>query len=374
MDNLTKQEIRIKLNLVVEKLLHLEEEKEKTVEGSETTGYFKRDFGIQEWDWPQGVGLYSITKMLKSRDDEQHRQFLLNWYQMNLKNGLPSKNINTTAPLLALIDLNESLKNPEFEALTLNWAKWLMESLPRTREGGFQHVTSANGDCQGVRLNDNQIWIDTIFMTILFLNRMGLKYGRNDWVCESNYQMLLHIKYLYDKKSGLFYHGWNFNGRHNFGKVFWCRGNSWFTLGCLEYIEMFHGTMDEGIKKFITETYRNQVETLTVLQNKSGLWNTVLDDPDSYEEVSGSAAIAAGIIKGIRMGLLESKYSECARSAVAGILQNIGEDGTVFSVSGGTGMGENREHYKNILISPMAYGQALVILALCEALDMIESL
>ena len=102
---------------------------------------------------------------------------------------------------------------------------------------------------------------------------------------------------------------------------------------------MFHGTMDEGLKKFITETYRNQVEALTALQSKSGLWNTVLDDPDSYEEVSGSAAIAAGMIKGIHMGILDSKYLECARSALAGILQNIGEDGTVFSVSGGTGMG-----------------------------------
>nr|WP_314463712.1 glycoside hydrolase family 88 protein [uncultured Clostridium sp.] len=371
MDKLTKQEIRMKLNLVVEKLLHLEEDKEKPEEGRETTGYFKRDFGIQEWDWPQGVGLYGITKMLKSVDDEERRQFLLHWYQLNINNGLPSKNINTTAPLLALVELNETWKNPEFEALTLNWARWLMESLPRTREGGFQHVTSANGDRQGVRLNDNQIWIDTIFMTVLFLNRMGLKYGRSDWVSESNYQMLIHIKYLCDKKSGLFYHGWNFNGSHNFGKVFWCRGNSWFTVGSLEYIEMFHGTMEDGIKRIITETYRRQVEALTALQSKSGLWNTVLDDPDSYEEVSGSAAIAAGIIKGIRMGILDSKYLECAWSAVAGILQNIGEDGTVFSVSGGTGMGEDREHYKNILISPMAYGQALVILALCEALDMI---
>ena len=50
------------------------------------------------------------------------------------------------------------------------------------------------------------------------------------------------------------------------------------------------------------------------------------------------------------------------------ILENIDEDGTVLKVSGGTGMGMDAEHYKNILIAPMAYGQALVILALAEAL------
>ena len=50
----------------------------------------------------------------------------------------------------------------------------LAHELPaQDRGGGFQHVTSANGDRQGVRLNENEMWIDTIFMTVLFLNRMG---------------------------------------------------------------------------------------------------------------------------------------------------------------------------------------------------------
>ena len=32
-------------------------------------------------------------------------------------------------------------------------------------------------------------------------------------------------------------------------------------------------------------------------------------------------------------------------------------------------MGANEDHYKNILIAPMAYGQSLTILALAEALN-----
>jgi len=32
-------------------------------------------------------------------------------------------------------------------------------------------------------------------------------------------------------------------------------------------------------------------------------------------------------------------------------------------------MGWNREHYKNIITAPMAYGQALALLALVEALN-----
>ena len=117
------------------------------------------------------------------------------------------------------------------------------------------------------------------------------------------------------------------------------------------------------------DTYKAQVAALKKLQAPSGLWHTVLDDSTSYEEVSGSAAIACGILKGIRMGILDDSYLPCAERAINAILRNIDADGTVLNVSGGTGMGMNADHYKNILIAPMAYGQSLTILALAEALQ-----
>lgn len=372
MQTLNRDEIASKLDLVVDKLLNLEgpeNEKELAENGGEAIGFFKRDFGIREWDWPQGVGLYGLLKIMKLQDKKEYEEFLYRWFKDNLAQGLPSKNINTTTPLLTLVELNETCRDPEFEKLCLSWADWLMRCLPRTEEGGFQHVTSANGDRLGVRLNENEMWIDTLFMTVLFLNRMGQKYNRQDWIDESIHQVLMHIKYLYDKETGLFYHGWTFNERNNFGGIFWCRGNSWFTAGILEYIEMFNGTMNAGIRQFIVDTYKAQVKALKKLQAPSGLWHTVLTDPSSYEEVSGSAAITAGILKGIKLGILDDSYLDCANRAVKAIMDNINEDGTVLNVSGGTGMGYNAEHYKNILIAPMAYGQSLTMLALSQALE-----
>lgn len=371
MKNINEKELREKLDLVIDKLLNLggpENEKELEENGGESIGFFKRDFGIREWDWPQGVGLYGLLKIMKTEKNEKYQKFLYDWFEENIAKGLPSKNINTTTPLLTLVELNEQYHHPEFEDLCLKWADWLMNCLPRTKEGGFQHVTSANGDRLGVRLNENEMWIDTIFMTVLFLNKMGQKYKKQEWIDESIHQVLMHIKYLCDKDTGLFYHGWTFNEQNNFGGIFWCRGNSWFTLGILDYIDMFKGTMNAGLKQFVIDAYKAQVHKLKELQSKSGLWHTVLLDPSSYEEVSGSAAIAAGILKGIRYGILDDSYLECAQRAVKGILKNIDQDGTVLNVSGGTGMGYDADHYKNILIAPMAYGQSLTILALAEAL------
>lgn len=372
MKGIDQKELEQKLNLVIEKLMHLggPEDEADLEAGGEKIGFFRRDFGIHEWDWPQGVGLYGLLKIMKIKKNKEYTDFLYHWFEDNIRQGLPSKNINTTTPLLTLAEFNEECKNPEFEALCLKWADWLMNCLPRTKEGGFQHVTSANGDRQGVRLNENEMWIDTLSHTVLFLNRMGQKYGRKDWIDESIHQVLMHIKYLCDRKTGLFYHGWTFNERNNFGGIFWCRGNSWFTLGILDYIDMFEGTMNAGLKTFIIDTYKAQVEKLKELQDpKTGLWHTVLTAPDSYVETSGTAAITAGILKGIRCGILDDSYLPCAVKAIRGILDRIDSDGTVLEVSGGTGMGMDAEHYKNILIAPMAYGQSLTILALAEALN-----
>ncbi|HCW53550.1 MAG TPA: glycoside hydrolase 105 family protein [Clostridium sp.] len=369
--NLNEKRLKTKLDLVVNKLINLKadiDEEKMLEEGDESIGMFPRDFGFEEWDWPQGVGLYGLYKLDDFNKTDEYKDFIVDWYKKNIEKGLPSKNINTTTPLLTLANLCDKYSNKQFEDLCVKWADWLMECIPRTREGGFQHVTSANGDRQGVRLNESEMWIDTLFMTVLFLNKMGQKYKRQDWIDEGINQVLMHIKYLYDKKSGLFYHGWSFNENSNFGEVFWCRGNSWFTLGILDYIEMFDGTLNSGIKKFLIDTFKAQVKELIKYQSKSGLWHTVIDDEDSYEEVSGSAAITAGILKGIRLGILDESLKTKAYKAVDAILDNIAEDGTVLNVSGGTGMGYDKEHYKNIIIAPMAYGQSLTIVALVEAL------
>ena len=93
-----------------------------------------------------------------------------------------------------------------------------------------------------------------------------------------------------------------------------------------------------------------------------------MDDNKSYEEVSGSSAMAAGIQKAVRLGILEKEYLTVAEKAIEAICANIDTDGTVLNVSAGTGIGENAEHYKKIMKAPMAYGQSLALIALCEAL------
>ena len=336
-------------------------------------GVIARDMGIEEWDWPQGVGLYGLVKLQGHYGDGRYDSFLESWVGRNLGIGLPSKNVNTTAPFLALIDLAERKRDPLIERLCLERAEWLMapDGLFKTKDGCFQHVTSAIGDRNGINANPGNVWADTLFMTVIFLNRAGQYFGRQDFVDESVYQFLVHIKYLYEKTNGLIHHGWTFEENSNYGGVFWCRGNSWFTYGAVDFLSSFKEIPISGPdRRFITQTWLDQVEALSSLQAEDGLWHTVLDDPGSYTETSGSAAIAAGIIKGLKEGLLGPSYEIVAERALEGLLSQIAEDGTVEGVSGGTGVGRDREHYRSIITLPMAYGQSLTLIALAEALGL----
>ena len=108
MKNIKREMIEQKLNLVVEKLMNLggPENEDELKDGGEAIGFFKRDFGIAEWDWPQGVGLYGLLKMMKIQGNDDYKTFLHQWFKGNIADGLPSRNINTTTPLLTLAEVH----------------------------------------------------------------------------------------------------------------------------------------------------------------------------------------------------------------------------------------------------------------------------
>ena len=66
----------------------------------------------------------------------------------------------THLPVLALSYLYEYTGDETYGAVCKEWAQWVMDSLPKTKEGGFQHITSDT-------LNDGELWDDTLFMTCL---------------------------------------------------------------------------------------------------------------------------------------------------------------------------------------------------------------
>ena len=165
--------------------------------------------------------------------------------------------------------------------------------------------------------------------------------------------------------TGLFYHGWTFDRRHNYANAKWARGNAWFTAAAIELKDITG--RDNAAMRMILSAWQDQVLALWKYQRVNGLYTTLIDVEETYCETSATAAIAYGVMKGIRMGVLtEDKYVEMGKLAAQAVLDQIDETGAVQGVSGGTGMGYNLQHYKDIIVTPTAYGQGLTFLMLTE--------
>ncbi|MNI35078.1 Unsaturated rhamnogalacturonyl hydrolase YesR [compost metagenome] len=214
--------------------------------------------------------------------------------------------------------------------------------------------------------NTGQLWDDTLFMTCLFLGTAGRVLARQDLIDEAVYQFLLHTRYLSEPKSGLWYHGWTFLDRHHYAEAFWARGNAWITVAVPEFIDLMGEHLDAGVRRYFTQVVARQVRSLCELQADNGMWHTVLDDPLSPQESSATAGIAYGMLRCVRLGLLDESTVEPALRAARAVWQRIDGDGIVLEASKGTMVGHDHQYYCDIAMAPVPYAQALTMLLLLE--------
>lgn len=316
------------------------------------------------WEWPQGVGLYGLVRLWLQTGRADLRHMIEAWYEERLAGPKPLFNVNTTAPMLALALLWRETRDARWEKPLDAWAARVMTEMPRTPGGGFAHNVSD-------RINEQELWDDTLVMVALFLAAYGEASGRRELVDEAERQFLIHAYYLADAPTGLWFHGWTFEGRHNFARARWARGNAWITAGILDVREL--ATLAPSVSMFLEAALTAQADALVRLQAPSGAWHTLLDDAGSYEEISATAGIGYGLMKGARLGLGDESWRRAGIKALEAVMQNIGPDGTVLNVSYGTRMGHDLQFYRDIPIQPTGYGQALAILCLVEGLHHVEA-
>lgn len=322
--------------------------------------------GWNDWEWTHGIGLYGIWKYYELTNDAECLEIIEAWFRDRFNEGHKGKNINTMAVFLTLAFVYEKTGNSTYLPWLDSWAEWAYHDLPRTKHGGMQHITY-------LEVNEQQLWDDTLMMTVLPLAKIGLVLNRPHYVAEAKRQFLIHIQYLFDTKTGLFFHGWTFkDGGHNFANARWARGNSWVTIVIPEFIELLGLGADDPLRGHLLNTLVSQCEALVPQQAPSGLWRTLLDvseEDGSYLEASATAGFAYGLLKAERRRYIGKEFSEVAIRAIKGVLENISPDGELLNTSFGTGMGHDLQHYKDIPKTSMPFGQAMAMMALVEFLQ-----
>lgn len=311
------------------------------------------------WDWPCGVAYYGVSRAYEVTGKKEYLDMLIRWADEYIELGLPAWTVNTCAMGHTMITLYKETQDQKYLDIILSKAEYLSKNALRFGEKVLQHTVSENNDFP------EQAWADTLFMAAFFLLRAGVMLNRQDYIEDALNQYYWHIKFLQDSSTSLWYHGYSHVANSHMSGFYWGRANAWAAY-----------TMSR-VKKELKEWYlyppcmeiecslRDQLAALKNLQTENGLWRTILNEEEAYEETSASCGIAAAMIN--NRNPLHTKYID---KAVKGILQNISEDGRVLNVSGGTAVMKDKAGYLTIPKSWMqGWGQGLALAFLSDMLS-----
>lgn len=290
------------------------------------------------WDWPCGVAYYGIGRAYEATGEEAYLTLLKERVDEFIELGLPEAwTVNKCAMGHCLITLYEATGDRRYWDIVMSKIAYLRQEALRFGDHVLQHTVSKDNDFP------EQCWADTLFMAAYFMLRVGVKEQDEELIGDALNQYYWHIQYLQNKETGLWYHGYNHITKDHMSGQYWGRANAWaaYTMskagGILPQCYLYPQYMD------IAGSLSEQLSALKLLQTENGLWRTVADDPESYEEVSASCGIAAAMV--VNRNPLHTKY---INKAIEGINREISDDGRVLNVSGGTAVMKDREGYRNI--------------------------
>lgn len=205
--------------------------------------------------------------------------------------------------------------------------------------GGWFHKSTEYTD---------QMWCDGQYMGPALLAQIIQHTGKtnnisdndNDWDIIAK-QFSITWAQLYDKNTGLLYHGFTANPGDDASKSwagiskekgiyhsasFWGRANAWYFLALVDILEVmptdntYYDTFKDYLTSLAAGIKKYQDET-------TGCWYQVMDKaslPDNYLEASCSSIFTAGYLKAIRLGLLDkTTYEPIAKKAYEGLVNQF---------------------------------------------------
>jgi unsaturated rhamnogalacturonyl hydrolase len=309
------------------------------------------------WDWPRAVAFYGVSRAYETTGEAAYLDYMAAWVDEYLELGIPPFMVNSVAMGHCLLSLHRGTGEEKYLDLARKKAEYLRNDAIRFGDGVFQHTVSPKNDFPG------QAWADTLFMAAYFLLRMGRFLDDASYVDDALRQYYWHEELLQDGSTNLFYHGYDDGTKGHMSGLFWARGNAWASLTMAEALRL----IDYRYPMFmqIEGALRDQLSALVRLQDPSGLWRTILDDPSSYLETSASAGFGTALI--VNGNPLHRK---AVRLALDGVLAKIARDGSVLDVSAGTAVMADADSYKQVPHKRVqGWGQGLALAFLSAALE-----
>lgn len=194
----------------------------------------------------------------------------------------------------------------------------------------------------------DQMWCDGQYMGPALLAQIIKHTGKTNNISDNDWDIIakqfsITWAQLYDKTSGLLYHGFTANPGDNastswagiskekgiyHSASFWGRANAWYFLALVDILEVMptNNTYYNTFKGYLS----NLAKGIANYQDKgTGCWYQVMDKvpaslTGNYLEASCSSIFTAGYLKAIRLGLLDKvTYEPIAKKAYEGLVNQF---------------------------------------------------
>ena len=221
----------------------------------------------------------------------------------------------------------------------------------------------------------DQMWLDGLYMGAAFYAEYLATFASDDYEAWSDIALqftTIHT-HTYDAEKSLNYHGWSAkpSDANSFwanadgpfkgcSKEFWGRGMGWYAAALVDVLDFM--PREHPDYEAIAEIFGQVVEGICRWQDsQSGVWYQLLQYDDSfvsakghrnYLEASASCMFTYALLKGMRLGLLDSaKFSPVAKKAYDGLLATfITENASgvdIHNICRSAGLGPSNKRERN---------------------------
>ena len=230
----------------------------------------------------------------------------------------------------------------------------------------------ADGTLARKRPQATSLWADDMYMGIPALAEKGHLTGEKAYFDDAVKNVLQMTAYLYDKKTGLYTHGWNANNP-DAPHFYWGRANGWAVLAMSDLLDVLPKN-HPGYPKVLAQL-RTSLRSIAEYQSGSGLWHQMLDRNDSYLETSASAIFVYVIAHAVNQGWISpTTYGSIAQAGWAGLSTRINAKGEVEGTCVGTTFASDMVYYYHRPASTLAlHGYGPTLLAGAEMIKLLNN-
>ncbi len=181
-----------------------------------------------------------------------------------------------------------------------------------------------------------RIWIDDMFMITAVQAQAFRATGDRKYIDRAAKEMVLYLEKI-QLPNGLFYHSPETH-------YSWGRGNGWMAAGMAEILRSLPKNHPDRDK--IMAGYHKMMAALLKFQEPGGMWRQIIDDPQAWEETSGTAMFTYAMITGVKQGWLDKNiYGTAARKGWLALTGYINANDELTEVCEGTNIKNDHDYY-----------------------------